>query len=103
MAQGINQFVKFVRNHLKQYGGKLIIGRGKQVNCNGIMCPGFFDDREILIKMAGNGEGFLSTLVHEYCHFLQYINDIQYNNSNYDMKKMYNFFISYNPTINIDN
>jgi hypothetical protein len=77
MAQGSNQFVKFVRNHLNEYGGKLVIGKGKDVNCNGIMCPGFFDDRELLIKVAERGEGFLSTIVHEYCHFLQYINDIK--------------------------
>lgn len=76
MAQGSNQFVKFVRDHLNEYGGKLVIGRGENVNCNGILCPGFFDDRQILIKVAGNGEGFLSTMVHEYCHFLQYINDV---------------------------
>lgn len=76
MGKGYNQFVKFVRDHLNEYGGNLVIGRGENVNCNGIMCPGFFDDRKILIKVAGNGEGFLSTLVHEYCHFLQYINDI---------------------------
>ena len=77
MAPGSIQFVKFVRNHLEQYGGNLVIGKGQNVNCNGILCPGFFEDRQILIKVAGNGEGFLSTLVHEYCHFLQYINDIK--------------------------
>ena len=77
MAQGSNQFVKFVRDHLKQYGGKLIISNGKNVNCNGIMCPGFFDDRILTIKVAKNDPGFFSTLVHEYSHFLQYINDIK--------------------------
>lgn len=77
MAQGSNQFVKFVRNHLKQYGGKLIIGRGENVNCNGIMCPGFFDDKSLIIKIGGNDPSFLSTLVHEYCHFLQYLNNIK--------------------------
>jgi hypothetical protein len=77
MVKGCDQFVRFVRNHIKQYGGKLIIGRGENVNCNGILCPGFFDDRDLVIKVAKSDPSFLSTLVHEYCHFLQYINDIK--------------------------
>lgn len=77
MGKGSHQFVKFVRDHLKQYGGKLIIGRGENVNCNGILCPGFFDDKFLIIKIAGNDSAFLSTLVHEYCHFLQYLNNVK--------------------------
>ena len=77
MGKGSNQFVKFVRSHIKQYGGQLIIGRGENVNCNGILCPGYFDDRTLTIKVGGNDPAFLSTLVHEYCHFLQYLNDLQ--------------------------
>jgi hypothetical protein len=77
MGKEYNQFVKFVRNHIKQYGGKLILGRGANVNCNGIMCPGFFDDKSLIIKIGKNDPAFLSTLVHEYCHFLQYLNNIK--------------------------
>jgi hypothetical protein len=68
------QFVSHVKNHLAQYGMKLIIGRGKLVNVGGYRCEGFFDESRKIIKIAKNSHNFLETLVHEYCHFLQCIN-----------------------------
>jgi hypothetical protein len=69
-----HQFVSFVKKHLAEYGMKLIIGRGNKVNVGGYRCEGYFDDSKKIIKIAGNSLNFLETLVHEYCHFLQYIN-----------------------------
>ena len=70
-----HQFVSYVKNHLAQYGMRLIIGRGKSINCGGYRCEGYFSDYEKTIKIAKHGTNFLETLVHEYCHFLQYINN----------------------------
>lgn len=70
-----HQFVSHVRDHLAQYGMRLVIGRGKLLNCGGYRCEGFFNDQERMIKIARHSANFLETLVHEYSHFLQYINN----------------------------
>jgi hypothetical protein len=78
-----HQFVSHVKNHLAEHGMKLVIGRGKMVNVGGYRCVGYFDDTEKVIKIAGQSQEFLSTLVHEYSHFLQYINKLKiYKKSN---------------------
>jgi len=63
-----------VKNHLAEYGMRLIISRGKLVNVGGYRAVGYFSEFEKVIKIAKNSSEFLSTLVHEYCHFLQFIN-----------------------------
>lgn len=68
-----HQFVSFVKKHLAQYGMKLIIGRGRLVNVGGYRCEGYFDESKKIIKIARNCTNFLETLVHEYCHFLQFV------------------------------
>jgi len=70
-----HQFVSHVKHHLAQYGMRLVIGRGKLLNCGGYRCEGYFNEGEKIIKIAKQATNFLETLVHEYCHFLQYINN----------------------------
>lgn len=83
MANSNRQFVKFVRSHLAEYEIKLVIGRGKLVNCGNSRCEGYFSESEKIIRIAGNNQHFFQTLVHEYAHFLQYINKIRvYTKSN---------------------
>ena len=53
---------------------RLVIGRGKLLNCGGYRCEGYFNEGEKVIKIAKLAANFLETLVHEYSHFLQYIN-----------------------------
>jgi hypothetical protein len=77
MAKRHHQFVRFVRKHLAQYNMKLIIGRGKRINCNGCRCEGYFDESKGIIKVAGQDQYFLQTLLHEYCHFLQYLKQLK--------------------------
>jgi hypothetical protein len=77
MAQSDHQFVRFVKQHLAQYGMKLIIGRGKFVNSGNSRCEGYFHEGEKVIRIAGANQYFLQTLVHEYGHFLQYINQVE--------------------------
>jgi hypothetical protein len=56
---------------------KLVIGRGKYVNAGKSRCEGYFNESEGVIKVAGSNQYFLQTLVHEYAHFLQYVNRVQ--------------------------
>ena len=70
-----HQFVRHVKNHLAQYGMRLVIGRGRLLNCGGYRCEGYFNEGEKVIKIAKLATNFLETLVHEYSHFLQYINN----------------------------
>jgi hypothetical protein len=77
MAKTHHQFVRFVKQHLAEYGMRLIIGRGKYVNTGHGRCEGYFNEIEKIIRIGGNNQYFLQTLVHEYAHFLQYINQVQ--------------------------
>ena len=36
------EFVKYVRNHLKEYGFSLIFGRGELLNVGSARCMGYF-------------------------------------------------------------
>lgn len=84
MAHSNRQFVKFVRSHLAEYGMKLIIGRGKHVNTDGFRCSGYFDEYGGTIAVARKSNEFMQVLVHEYCHFLQYINNSKIYKKCYD-------------------
>jgi hypothetical protein len=75
MGDSNRQFVKYVRSHLAEYGMKLIIGRGKHVNTDGFRCSGYFDESGGTIAVARKSNEFMQVLVHEYSHFLQYINN----------------------------
>ena len=66
----VKEFVKFVRNEVSYYGIKLIFGRGVEVNIGGFRSSGFFDEREI--RVARKCPDWLTVLVHEYSHFLQW-------------------------------
>jgi len=48
----------------------LVFGKGQEVNINGFRTSGYFDEREI--RVARNCSDWLSVLVHEYSHFLQW-------------------------------
>ena len=108
MAKTDHQFVRFVKQHLAEYGMKLVIGRGKFVNTGHGRCEGYFNEIEGVIKIAGNNQYFLQTLVHEYAHFLQYINKVSvytksdkaglivenwFNGKNYDKKTLKRAFL----------
>ena len=108
MAKSDHQFVSHVKNHLAEYGMKLVIGRGKFVNVGNSRCEGYFNESEKVIRIAGNNQYFMQTLVHEYGHFLQYINKVQvymksdkaglivenwFNGKNYDKKTLKRAFL----------
>ena len=64
------KFVDLVKRELKEYNMKLVFGRGKLVNGYKCRCSGYFDEERIVV--AKNNRHWLSVLVHEYSHFLQW-------------------------------
>ncbi len=66
----VKEFVRFVKSELSHYGMKLIFGRGVEVNIGGFRSSGYFDEREI--RVARRCPDWLTVLVHEYSHFLQW-------------------------------
>lgn len=73
MNQSTKAFVTHVRSHLAEYGWKLIFGKGLNVNCEGIRIAGYFNTTRKEIRVArGNGR-WLWTLVHEYSHFILWL------------------------------
>lgn len=78
MDANAKQFLKHVREHLSEYGGKLVFGRGKRVNCgDGCRSVGYFSDRPLEIRVAGKSRDPISTVAHEYAHFLQWLDTPQ--------------------------
>jgi hypothetical protein len=69
------EFVKHIRNHLREYGFKLIFGKGENVNVGESRCSGYFLANRTIkeIRVAKNNGVWLNVLAHEYCHFLQWL------------------------------
>ena len=66
------EFIQMVRNDLSEYGFKLIVGKGKQINGGNCRVSGYFSEVTKEIRVARYNNDFLPTLVHEYSHFQQY-------------------------------
>ena len=73
MIPSSEEFVRYAREHLRQHGFRLVMGRGKSLNCGMGRCSGYFDVESREIRVAAGHREMLSTLVHEYCHFLQWL------------------------------
>ena len=71
------EFVKHIRKHLEEYGFSLIFGRGRRVNVGKARCEGYFNHgrtkKERKIVVASKSNTRLSVLAHEYCHFMQWL------------------------------
>jgi len=69
-----DKFLQHVRDHLGEYGFTLKRGRGELVNSgDGWRAAGYFCGDTKIIAYAGGGDDWLSTLTHEYAHFLQWL------------------------------
>lgn len=66
-------FVRYVQNHLREYKFRLIWGKGKTVNVDGYRSQAYFCEQEKVIKIAKNNKSSFKNLVHEYAHFLQWL------------------------------
>lgn len=68
------QFIKVIKNELKQHGFKLIAGRGQTIRLCGEPCGGYFDYESKEIRFASKHKTWFEILIHEYAHFIQHIN-----------------------------
>lgn len=66
-------FLKYVKNHLKEHGFKLVVGKGRMVNGGGYRVHAFFSESTKEIRVGSKVPQFLQYLVHEYAHFLQFL------------------------------
>jgi hypothetical protein len=70
----LNQFIHHVRCHLEEHNFKLIFAKSFQVNTGtGYRCTGYFDESRRVIRIAKRSSNWFETLVHEYCHFLDWL------------------------------
>lgn len=68
------RFIQHVRRHLKEFNFNLVLAKSKQVNTGtGFRCAGYFDEYSRTIRVATLSTTWLEVLVHEYCHFLDYL------------------------------
>ena len=72
-------FIKFVKNHLKEYDIKLVITKGYNIYDGGNACGGYFNESDKILKVSGKAYRWFEILCHEYCHFLQFVEDSQFN------------------------
>lgn len=73
LNKNVSRFISHVEEHLSQWGVRIIWGRGRSVHCYGYTSAGFFCDEDKVIKIASKNTFWLDTIVHEYAHFLQWI------------------------------
>lgn len=69
----MKDFIRHVRSHLREYGFQLIFANAYQVNTgSGFRCSGYFSEDTQSIRIAKKSSNWLSVLVHEYAHFLDW-------------------------------
>lgn len=70
----IQRFVKHVRAECKKHGIKFLLKRSKYVIVSkAIKCSGWFDAEDKELVVAGKSKNWLHTLVHEYGHLTQWL------------------------------
>lgn len=74
-TNNVSNFIEKVKMHLKEYGFKLSLENTEFILTNNISVSGYFSENESILKVAINKplNQWLPILVHEYGHFLQYI------------------------------
>ena len=81
MNQNTKNFLKFAKKELKQHGFKLKIHHSKRVRVDkNIYTSGLFSeiDKQIDVAIKKEEHLWLGVLVHEFCHFLQYLENNKY-------------------------
>ena len=66
-------FIQLVKNDLAERDCSLVIGKGKQLNCDGFRVDGYFSESAREIRVARGCTQWLGTLAHEYAHFRQWV------------------------------
>lgn len=74
------KFVELVKSNCSAFGVKCVLKDVKYLKIsNSIRCSGYFDDGDSVnpvLAVATNRKDWLEILVHEYCHFTQWIDQI---------------------------
>ena len=73
MLKAQREFVQMAREHLKEHGCRIVFGRGQELNCGGYRASGYFNDGDRELRVARKNNLWFEVLIHEYCHFLQWI------------------------------
>jgi hypothetical protein len=71
-SKKVQDFIRFVKSDLLEYSFKLEITRGNFVNNGGHRVSGIFDENNKFLRVGGKHHSWLSILVHEYAHFIQW-------------------------------
>lgn len=74
----VESFKSFVKKSLERKGFTLVLVDDHSVELGGgLFSSGYFDDQNKVLKVATKRDQWqwLAVLVHEFCHFLQYIED----------------------------
>lgn len=73
ISKKVRKFISHVENHISQWGVSLVWGRGSNIQCFGYTAAACFCEDDKVIKVASKNSFWLDNLVHEYAHFLQWI------------------------------
>lgn len=72
------QFIKYVREECKTHGVKLLLKKRKYLILSGnVRCSGYFDDESKELVVAMNHPESLGTLVHEFAHLTQWVDNCE--------------------------
>lgn len=70
----IKNFVDYVKKECKREGVKIVLKRAKNLKLSENMkCSGYFDGEDKVLAVAAKHPMALEVLVHEFCHFTQWI------------------------------
>ncbi len=68
-------FISNIKHHLAVSGFTLRLIKDTYIDNNGVACSGYFSIRHRQLVVAYGNPKWFETAIHEYCHFLQYIED----------------------------
>ncbi len=90
--ENVENFLNFIHSQLKKHKMKLLLSVDSIRVGNNSVC-GYFSEEEKVIKIDISENGWLDVLVHEFCHFQQFIEfDPTYLTLDYENGNMLNDF-----------
>lgn len=77
MKKTYNELVELIKKECKEHGAKLDIRKTSYVLLDSMQCAGYFDydTKTPKIVVAANAKDAKATLLHEYCHLKQFIDN----------------------------
>jgi hypothetical protein len=90
----LDKLLKIIKTNLKSNGFSLTLSPTKEVLADGLGCSGYFCDttKVLVVATKKSKKDWIATLLHEYCHFLQFIEECPF----------YAEYTSSNPQITYD-